>query len=103
MNSSAVLAELVPLGVVTVTLTTPAACGGDTAVTCVSETATTLVAGVPPNETARAPSRLAPVMVTGVPPLVGPEDGLTAVTDGRNPKFSSVSEPQLTVTLTVRG
>ena len=37
---------------------------------------------MPPNLTALAPVRLVPVMVTEVPPAVGPEEGETAVTVG---------------------
>ena len=41
-----------------------------------------VVAAVVPNFTAVAPVKLVPVMVTVVPPAVGPELGLTAVTVG---------------------
>ena len=41
-----------------------------------------IVAAVPPNLTAVAPARLVPVIVTLVPPAVGPEFGLIAATDG---------------------
>jgi hypothetical protein len=41
-----------------------------------------LVAGKPPKLTSVAPSKFAPVMVTVVPPEVGPEAGLTDVTIG---------------------
>ena len=42
-----------------------------------------LVAGLPgPKLTAVAPVKLVPVMVTVVPPVVGPVSGLTAVTVG---------------------
>ena len=53
-----------------------------TAVMLVSETTTTLVAVVPPTVTKVAPVKFAPVMVIWVPPPVGPELGLTAVTVG---------------------
>ena len=39
-------------------------------------------AAVPPKLTALAPVRLVPVTVTTVPPVVGPEAGLTPVTVG---------------------
>ena len=41
-----------------------------------------VVAAVAPNFTAVAPVKLVPVTVTEVPPVVGPEVGLTAVTVG---------------------
>ena len=41
-----------------------------------------LVAETPPNLTSVAPVKLVPVMVTLVPPAVGPEFGLTLVTVG---------------------
>ena len=42
----------------------------------------TPVAALAPKSTAVAPVRLVPVMVTEVPPAVGPEVGLTPVTVG---------------------
>lgn len=47
------------------------------AVISVEETTETLVAGVEPKSTAVAPDRFAPVIVTGVPPDVVPEEGET--------------------------
>ena len=41
-----------------------------------------VAAGTPPNDTAVAPSRLVPVIVTVVPPPLGPDVGLTPVTVG---------------------
>jgi hypothetical protein len=71
----------VPLTVVTVTSTTPAACAGAVAVIDVA-LFTVKLAGEPPNETAVAPVRSVPVMITDVPPAVGPADGLSATTVG---------------------
>ncbi len=48
----------------------------------VSESTVTVVAGVVPKSTAVAPVKSVPVMVTVVPPAVGPALGLTAVTVG---------------------
>jgi hypothetical protein len=48
----------------------------------VGELTVSAVADVVPNETAMAPARLVPVMVTEVPPASGPEFGLTKVTAG---------------------
>ena len=81
MNVSAALVALVPPGVVTVTSTAPAACAGEVAVIEVALT-TEKLAAVPPNDTAVAPVKLLPVMVTLVPPAVGPAFGLTPVTVG---------------------
>ena len=72
----------VPPGVVTVTSTVPAAPAGEVAVIEVADTTVTPVASAVPNFTAVAPVRLVPVMVTGVPPLVEPVVGLTALTVG---------------------
>ena len=74
--------ELVPYGVVTVTTTVPADPAGAPAVIEVSETTVKLVAAVPPKCTAVAPVRLVPVIVTEVPPAVGPEAGEIALTAG---------------------
>ncbi len=71
-----------PTGVVTATLTSPAACAGVVAVMVVALTTVMPVAAVPPKVTAVAPVKLVPVMVTAVPPAVGPLLGLTLVTVG---------------------
>ncbi len=77
------LVELVPNGVVTVTSTVPDSAGpGAVAVISVSLTGVNELAAVEPNLTAVAPVRLVPVIVTLVPPVVGPDDGLTLVTVG---------------------
>jgi hypothetical protein len=47
----------------------------------VSDFATTFVAATPPNETAVAPVNPVPVIVTGVPPANGPDDGDTDDTE----------------------
>ena len=64
-----------PPGVVTVTSTVPATLGGEVAVIWVAESTGELVAGVAPKSTAVAPVKPVPVMVTVVPPAVGPEPG----------------------------
>ena len=73
-----------PPGVVTVTstvvLTGPA---GEFAVIVVLLTTDTPVALLAPNFTPVAPVKFAPVIVTEVPAVVGPEIGLTPVTVGR--------------------
>ena len=48
----------------------------------VASTTVKLVAGLAPKVTAVAPVRPVPVMVTGIPPCVGPEDGLSPETTG---------------------
>ena len=82
MNWSAALVPLVPPGVVTVTSTVPALPAGAVVVICEELTTVTFVAAFDPNSTAVAPFRFVPVIVTARPPEVGPEDGLTPVTDG---------------------
>src|SRR5438309_2553321 len=78
---------LVPVLSVTTTLTTPAACAGVVAVSCVlllPDTSCTLVAIVPPNFTARGDwpgANPVPVMTTFVPPAGGPEFGSTLLMD----------------------
>ena len=71
----------VPPGVVTVTLTVPAAPDGLVTVICVPESLAIFPAA-PPKLTPVAPARLVPLMVTAVPPAVLPLDGDTPVTAG---------------------
>jgi hypothetical protein len=81
VNVSALVTALVPPGVVTVTLTVPVP-AGDVAVIVVALVTLKLVAVVEPNLTVEAPVKLVPVIVTPVPPLVGPVLGFTEVTAG---------------------
>ena len=81
MNRSTELVGLVLVDVVTVASTVPVP-GGDVAVIWPELTTWTLVAPFDPNLTAFAPLRLFPVIVTPVPPAVGPDDGLRPVTTG---------------------
>ena len=75
-----------PTGVVTMISTTaPGVPVGETAVTVVALTTVTVVAGVVPNFTEVAAVRLVPVIVTVVPPVIGPVFGLIAVTAGAVP------------------
>ncbi len=62
--------------------TVPTEPAGEVAVICVAELTVKLVAFVLPNLTAVAPVKLAPVIVTDVPPAVGPLEGETFVTVG---------------------
>jgi hypothetical protein len=71
----------VPPAVVTVISTVAALCGGEVAVIEVAELAV-MVAAVPPKLTAVALLKFVPVMVTDVPPPVGPEVGEIDVTVG---------------------
>ena len=80
MNSSAGEVAEVPPAVVTVTSTVPLP-AGEVAVIEVAESAV-IVAALDPKSTALAPPRLVPVMVTLVPPPVGPLVGLIEVTVG---------------------
>jgi hypothetical protein len=81
VKRSAALVVLMPPAVVTVTSTVPEP-GGEVAVICEALTTLTFVAPLCPKLTAVAPVRLVPVIVTLVPPPVGPEVGLIAVTVG---------------------
>ncbi len=105
----------VPPGVVTVMSTVPAGPGGDVtdktsgfpgAVPTLG-----LTAGTVPNRTVGETARFVPVIVTCVPPAVGPDVGLIAVTTGRSrylkpsygppqPPLSSGEIPIAVVTLT---
>ena len=69
-------------GLVTTTLTAPAACAGVVAVRLVLLTKLTPVAAAPPKLTVAPDTKLVPVMVTAVPPTVEPLPGATAVTLG---------------------
>src|SRR5206468_3739438 len=72
---------LVPPGVLTTTSTAPVP-GGAIAVIEPAESTAKLAALAEPNLTAVAPLKLLPVMLTEVPPPVGPLAGLTPVTVG---------------------
>src|SRR5205085_7302717 len=74
----------VPPGVlVTRTFTVPGvSVAGESAVMLVELTTTTLTAAVAPNATVAPLMKLVPVIVTDVPPPVGPLFGLTDVTAG---------------------
>jgi hypothetical protein len=67
---------------VTVTVAAPALPAGVVAVMDVLLTTTTLVAAVPPNVTATPVAKFVPVIVTAVPPALGPLFGDTPVTVG---------------------
>ena len=82
MNWSADEVAEVPPAVVTVTLTVPADSAGEVATIDVDELTVTAVAVTVPNITVAPDTKPVPVMVTEVPPVVGPEVGLMAVTVG---------------------
>jgi len=71
-----------PPALVTVTSTAAADSAGAVAVIEVAEFTVTPVAAVDPNLTVFPEANPVPVMVTDVPPAVGPLVGLTAVTVG---------------------
>jgi hypothetical protein len=99
----ALVVALEPEPSVTVTSTAPAVPAGEVAVTVVSLTKTTLVAGVVPKFTAVPPVKPLPVIVTFVPPVVGPEFGLTLVTQklptGRQGGYDVVVAPPAPTTV----
>ena len=76
------LVVLVPPAVVTVMSTVPALPAGAVAVIWVPLLTVKAVAAVAPNLTALAPARFVPVIVTLVPPAVGPAAGLMLVIVG---------------------
>ncbi len=71
-----------PPGVVTTTFLAPAVPAGVVAVIEVALTTTILVADTPPMVTVAPLTKFVPVIVTLVPPAVGPEAGAIAVTVG---------------------
>lgn len=75
----------VPEPVVTLMSTGPGASLGEAAVSEESLSTVKAVAATAPNRTWVAPVKLVPVTVTDVPPELGPEAGLTAVTVGGGP------------------
>jgi len=95
----------VPPAVVTATLFTPTVPAGVLAVIEVALTTTTLVANVTPIFTMVAPVKLVPVIVIVVPPVVGPEIGLTLVIVGRGTMYVNalalVAVPPAVVTATL--
>jgi len=73
----------VPAEVVTVTSTVPAAWAGEVAVIELPEPATVKpAAAVPPKDTAVAPLKFVPLIITEVPPAVEPDVALTPLTAG---------------------
>jgi hypothetical protein len=71
---------------VTVTLTAPAACAGVVAVIVELLTTLTPVAALPPTLTVAPATKFVPVIVTAVPPVVGPDAGATLPTIGAGPR-----------------
>jgi hypothetical protein len=81
VNRSAVTAALVPPGVFTLMSRVPADCAGATATISVLDFSAN-IADTEPNRTVVAPVNPVPVMVTEVPPALGPDDGEIFVTFG---------------------
>jgi hypothetical protein len=71
-----------PAGVLTVTSTVPDDAKGEVAVMLVVDVTVKSVAGLSPNEMPSTSAKFVPVMVTLVPPPVGPLLGLIPVTVG---------------------
>ena len=82
MKPSRTEVALLPPELLTVTSTIPALCFGAVAVISVLRTRVNLVAGVEPKSTAVAFVNPVPLMVTLVPPPVGPLFGDTEITVG---------------------
>lgn len=96
-----------PPGLATLTVATPAVPAGVVAVICVALTTTTLVAAAAPKVTVAPVVKFVPVIVTGVPPVVGPLFGETALTVGTSPYVNPFAKlplwPPASVTVTVTG
>ena len=80
MNWSAALVALVPPAVFTVTSTVALPAGAVALI--LVELLNVKAAETAPKKTPVAPVKFVPVMLTGVPPTVGPAVGLIAVTVG---------------------
>ena len=80
-RSAAEVAEI-PFGVCTVISTVPTGAAGEIAVIDVGLFKRKLVAVSEPNQTAVAPARFNPVIVTGVPPVESPLVTLNPETTG---------------------
>ena len=95
VNWSAALVVLVPAGVVTVMSTVPNDPAGEVALSCPGETSETLDAGELPKSTSNVlpATKPVPVTVTTVPPVDGPEDGLTEVTVGLDGEPPNATTP----------
>ena len=74
-------------GLVTVTVTAPAACAAVVAVMVVLLTTTTFVAAVPPSVAVAPLTKFVPLIVIDVPPTAGPLFGFTPVTVGADPRY----------------
>ena len=85
----------VPPAVVTCTSTVPAPCAGDVAVIDVAEFTVTPVAAVPPKLTVAPVRKFVPVIVTDVPPPVGPDVGTIDVTAGATALYVNWSAPEV--------
>jgi len=86
----------VPPGVVIATVLAPTVPAGVTAVTVDELTTVTDVAATPPTVKLVAPVRFVPVSVIVVPPVVGPDVGVTDVIVGfRNPYVEPVDSQTL--------
>src|SRR5262249_19306467 len=81
-NRSPAVVALWPPGLVTVTSTGPTLPGGATARIALLEAGAKLAARFGPKATAVAPESSCPAIVTVVPPVAGPEAGLSTVTPG---------------------
>jgi len=88
---------------VTTTSTAPAACGGVIAVIDVALTTVTPVAGVSPRFTVAPAWNPVPVMLTAVPPPIGPELGEIAVTVGTELDPDVYVNPSVRLPLCVSG
>src|SRR4029077_10451062 len=86
-------------GVVTVMSTGPVP-AGDTAVIEVAELTVKLAAALAPKSTAVAPVKLAPVIVTDVPPGSGPVLGLTPATLGAGGPKDRLCDPPVAMPAT---
>ena len=90
MNPSTSVAEVASATLVTTTLTAPRACAGVVAVIWVVPVTVMPVASSPPKVTLASEAKCVPVMVTVVPPAIGPRVGSTVVIVGRYTQASKL-------------
>ena len=81
MNAPVRVADCPP-GLVICTSRAPAVPAGVVARTCVALTNVTAVAAVPPTRTVAPDTKFVPASVITVPPVLGPDDGVTDVSVG---------------------
>ena len=85
----------VPLEVETITSTVPAACAGVVQDICVEKSTLQLPREPPKSTVTVPPDRLVPLILTGVPPVVGPLLGVMLEIVGGEPAGGATTMPEI--------